>query len=43
MLLTQTQLDTLHSQFFHPSAGKLFNLLKQPKPEDATPETFKTL
>lgn len=37
------QLHKLHRQFFHPSAGKLFNLLRKARPEHATPETLKIL
>lgn len=40
---TRTQLEKLHQQFFHPSATRLFNLLKRARPEDATPETLDIL
>ena len=43
ILFTRTQLGRLHRQFFHPSATKLFNLLKRSRPGDTTPETLKTL
>ena len=40
---TKAQLNKLHSQFFHPSANKLFNVLRKARPEDATPETLHIL
>ena len=40
---TRAQLWKLHRQFFHPSAQKLFNLLRRTRPEEATPETLNTL
>lgn len=40
---TKSQLSKLHRQFFHPSAQKLFNLLRRARPEEATPETLKHL
>eukprot|EP00171_Calliarthron_tuberculosum_P005792 IDg5792t1 len=42
-LFTRSQLFKLHRQFFHPSAGKLFNLLKRARSEHATPETLAIL
>ena len=39
----KSQLWKLHKQFFHPSAQKLFNLLKKARPEEATPETLSVL
>lgn len=43
MYFTRTQLSRLHRQFFHPSAQKLFNLMKRARPEEATPETLEVL
>ena len=40
---TRTQLNYLHKQFFHPSATKLYNLLKKARPEEVTPETLSIL
>ena len=40
---TRSQLHTLHRQFFHPSAEKLYRLLLKSRPEDTTPETKKIL
>ena len=40
---TSNQLHKLHRQFLHPSAEKLYNLLRRYRPEDTTPETKKTL
>jgi len=37
------QLQRLHRQFYHPSAEKLFQLLRKARPEDVTPETLKVL
>lgn len=31
---TKPELDKLHLHFFHPSTGKLFNLLKRVNPKD---------
>jgi len=42
-LFTRTQLQKLHRQFFHPSAEKLYNLLKRSRPEATTPATRKVL
>lgn len=42
-LFTRAQLHKLHKQFFHPSATKLFNLMKRARPEHATPETLEIL
>ena len=39
----RSQLLKLHKQFFHPSAQKLFNLLRRARPEEATPETLAIL
>ena len=39
----RSQLWKLHKQFFHPSAQKLFNLLRKARPEEATPETLSVL
>lgn len=43
MFFTRTQLSHLHKQFFHPSAQKLFNLLKRVRPNEVTTETLETL
>ena len=43
VMFTRSQLAKLHKQFFHPSAHKLFNLLRRARPEEATPETLATL
>lgn len=40
---TRTQLHRLHQQFYHPSAEKLYNLVKKSRPEDTTPETLTIL
>ena len=40
---TKPQLAKLHRQFFHPSASKLFNLLRRARPADATPQTLSIL
>ena len=40
---SRAQLMKIHRNFYHPSAGKLFNLLLKSRPEDATPEARKTL
>lgn len=40
---TRSQLIRLHRHFFHPSADKLFNLIKKARPEEATQETRKIL
>jgi len=40
---TRTQLQKLHRQFFHPSAEKLYNLLRRTRPENTTPATRKML
>jgi len=42
-LFTRTQLQKLHRQFFHPSAEKLYNLLRRSRPADTTPATRKVL
>ena len=36
---TRTQLQKQHRQFFHPTAEKLYNLLRRSRPEDTTTET----
>jgi hypothetical protein len=38
-MFSSEQLRKLHRQFFHPSADKLYNLLKRARPEDASEET----
>lgn len=43
MHFTRAQLGRLHRQFFHPSASKLFPLLKKACAQDVTPETLKIL
>ena len=43
MYFTRSQLLKLHRQFFHPSAQKLFNLLRRSRPDEATPETLRVL
>ena len=43
LFFTRSQLVKLHRQFFHPSAQKLFNVMKRARPEEATPQTLKTL
>lgn len=40
---TRHKLEKLHRQFVHPSADKLFKLLRKTKPEETTPETLKIL
>ena len=40
---TRAQLHKLHLQLHHPSAGKLYNLLRRSRPEDTTPETKRIL
>jgi len=37
ILFTGTELEKLHKQFFHPSSGKLYNLLKRAFPNDCPP------
>lgn len=43
VMFTRSQLSKLHKQFFHPSAEKLFNLLKKARPEESTAETLEIL
>jgi transposase InsO family protein len=38
-MFSTAQLQKLHRQFFHPSADKLYNLLKRSRPKDANEET----
>ena len=40
---TRTQLHKLHKKFSHPSADKLYNLLKRSRPEDTSPKTREIL
>lgn len=40
---TRAQLSKLHRQFFHPSASKLYNLLKKARPDEVDLETLETL
>jgi hypothetical protein len=40
---TKTQLGRLNKQFFHPSAGKLLNILKREHPDQLCSETHKIL
>ena len=40
---TRSQLHTLHRQFFHPSADKLYKLLLRSRPEATSTETKKIL
>jgi transposase InsO family protein len=40
---TRAQLHHLHRHFFHPSAGKLLNLLQRAHPEHLTPDTRQIL
>lgn len=39
---SKMQLSRLHRQFFHPSASKLLDLIKNYRTEEATPQSFKT-
>lgn len=41
--LTRVQLSKLHRQFRHPSAEKLYNILKRAKPDEIYSDTFKAL
>ena len=40
---SKPQLKKLHRNFCHPSADKLFKLLKRARPDETTPETLETL
>jgi hypothetical protein len=40
---TRTQLERLHRQLYHPSVGKLLNLLRRADPNKVSPETRCTL
>ena len=42
-MFTRSQLGKLHKQFFHPSAEKLFNLLKKARLEETTAEALRIL
>ena len=39
VLFTRAELNRLHKHFWHPSSGKLYNLLKRTNPLDANEET----
>lgn len=39
ILFTRSKLVRLHLHFFHPSAEKLFNILRRARPDEATPQT----
>ena len=41
--MSVAELEKVHRQFYHPTAEKLFNLLKKAKPEEAAPETRRNL
>lgn len=43
VMYSRAQLKKMHMHFFHPSAQKLFNLLKRIDPEQTTPETLDLL
>ena len=43
VLFTRAELNRLHKHFWHPSSGKLYNLLKRTNPLDANEETRRTL
>ena len=43
MMFTRSRLTKFHKQFFHPSAEKLFNLLKRRRPEETSFETLEVL
>ena len=43
ILFTTAELTRMHKHFYHPSANKLFNLLKRAVPEEATSETLRVL
>lgn len=40
MMFMRSQLNKLHQQFFHPSTGKPFNLLKSCRPEETSAGTL---
>lgn len=42
-MYTRTELKKLHKQFWHPSAGKMYNLIKRVKPESVNEDTMQTL
>ena len=42
-MFSTIELRKLHRQFFHPSADKLYNLIKRARPDQANEETRKTL
>lgn len=43
IFFSAAQLQKLHRQFVHPSANKLYNLLKKARPSDTTSETLEAL
>ena len=43
IMFTRNELQRIHKHFWHPSASKLFNLLKRTHPEDTSSETLKIL
>ena len=43
LFFTKAHLLKMHRSFLHPSAQKLYNLLKRARPENATPETLESL
>ncbi len=43
VLYTRVELGKLHRRFAHPSAEKLFNLLRRAQPDNLTPETRRVL
>ena len=42
-LFTRAELRRMHLHFFHPSARKLFNVLKRARPDETRPETHEIL
>lgn len=43
ILFTRKELQKLHEHFFHPSAEKLYNLVKRARPQELSPQTRQTL
>ena len=43
VLYTKAELQRLHLRFFHPSVGKLYNLLKRARPKDTNNNVYKIL
>ena len=43
VMFSRSTLEKLHRQFVHPSADKLYKLLKKARPEDIKPDTWELL